>query len=214
MSRLSHAVVVASLIVSATELRAQRAPGWILGAGVSTGGALAGTGLHAEGGRITRRIRFGRYAAPLRIDAFYHAGASTESPFACERVRPLYCLGRENSSRVFGATVGPVFTTGEGRSLPAMYVLPVAVGAYRGRTKIEETRGPAAICISAGESVPCADNPPWGTVSSMRSRAAVGFGTGLGISIGRGASGGFVELRAHRWGRRDVIALVTAGVRL
>jgi hypothetical protein len=144
-----------------------------------------------------RRRRRPRPTAHLRTEVFYQGGTVTGSLFACDRVEPLYCLGRSDENRIAGAAVFVrIVSPWYGRF--RFYIDPIGAGVYHRRTKSAELQGPTATCLIDGELVSCPNNPPWATFEYGSSRTSVGANTGLGIVANIGAARIFAEFRAHR----------------
>jgi hypothetical protein len=119
------------------------------------------------------------------------------SPFACERVEQLYCLGRTDENRIGGAAVF-VRATSRWFGSTQFYFDPIGAGVYHRRTRSQEFQGPTGLCVVDGQVVSCPDNPPWATFDYRTSRTSLGVNTGFGMLAQLGGLRVFAELRAHR----------------
>lgn len=103
------------------------------------------------------------------------------------------CPGRDDQTTLAGAGLA---LTLEGSFLGRVRTYGRAGGGvYHQVVRTTEFEGPAAWCIAGGQSVPCADNPPFGSYTQKLRRTGPGVFGAVGMRV-RGVAG-FVEMGLH-----------------
>lgn len=204
-----------SLLLAPASLLAQRGSVTMgAGVGVTQSDALSGGAFHVQASapiaQITER-------AWVRAEALFQQGTVTGSPFSCERVKQLYCLGRTDRNRILGiGTQLRLDLTPAGRAV-RLFLTPIGVGLYQRRTRSTETQGPAAICVVDGQITSCPDNPPFQSFTVQETATALGWSTGAGVDLDLFGIRTFADVRLHqlldgRESKAGALAL-SAGVR-
>ena len=156
---------------------------------------IVGTGQHVQVSALLAPLS---HSMHIRGEFLYGSAEGSGSPFSCAQVEQVYCVGRRDETRQYGAGLSVVWD----RSVPLgpfrPYAVPLGVGVYHRQTASTEHQEPTAICVIGGEIVACPNNPPSATVRYDTDRTGVGVSLGGGLQtriIGR--ANAFIELRAH-----------------
>jgi hypothetical protein len=167
-----------------------------LGGGMALLGAgeISGVGQHVQ---ATMRLTPRGSLLHLRGELLYGSATGSGSPFACERVPTIYCLGRADQTHQYGGGVSVVgdapFTWGPFQP----YGIPLGIGVYHRQTHSTESQGPTTICLIGGELVSCPNNPPFETFRYTTRTAGFGVNIGAGLRTRVGDAQLFAEVRAH-----------------
>ena len=190
---MKKALLLAALVLP-LPATAQLGPSIGMGRGVLQTDDLMADAYHVQAGvqlaRITDHVT-------VRGEALLQQGAAHASPLSCEQARQVYCFGRTDEQRLFGAGAHvridlPEFVRGV-----HAYLTPVGIGAYYLRTDSRESEGPAGVCIQDGALTACADTPPFTDFSRTASILSLGGTTGAGLQAQLGRMRVFAEFRAH-----------------
>jgi hypothetical protein len=167
-----------------------------LGGGMAVLGAgeIAGVGQHAQ---ASVRVTPDGGVFHLRGEVLYGSAEGSGSPFACERVPDIYCFGRSDQTRQYGAGVSVVGDAPFSWGPFQPYGIPLGIGAYHRRTHSTESQGPTTICIIGGEPVSCPNNPPFETIRYTTQTTGFGVNIGGGLRTRVGDAQVFAELRVH-----------------
>jgi hypothetical protein len=163
------------------------------GVGVTASSRVSGMAYH---GAASMPIAFMPSGVELRLEGMYQGGTVSGSPFACERVRQLYCLGRTDENRIAAAAF---FVRARAQPLGVwrFYFDPIGVGVYHRRTTSTESQGPTGICIIDDTLQSCPNNPDWATFSYRVSRTSLGANIGGGVEAEVARIRLFLEARTH-----------------
>ena len=165
-----------------------------VGYGAVSSGKLSGPAWHAQASAAFARLP-GDQPVHAGVYAMAQQGTASGSPLACERVRFPHCLGRDDQTTFGGAGLA---LTLEGSFLGRVRTYGRAGGGvYHQVVRTTEHQAPAAKCIVGGESVPCANNPPFGSLTHTRHRTGPGAYTAIGVHLRVGGVDGFAELGVH-----------------
>ena len=172
-----------------TDLPRMIGVGW---GGVSSG-KLSGPAWHAQGNAAFMRVE-GDQPLHAGVWAMAQHGTASGSPLSCESDL-VHCVGRDDRTTFAGAGVA---LTLEGSVLGRVRTYGRAGGGvYHQVVRTTEHQAPAAKCIVGGESVPCANNPPFGSLTHTRHRTGPGAYTAIGVHLRVGGVDGFAELGVH-----------------
>jgi hypothetical protein len=187
------AFLLAALVLP-LPLSAQLGPSIGMGRGVLQTDDLMADAYHVQAGvqlaRITDRVT-------VRGEALLQQGTANASPLSCEQARQVYCFGRTDEQRLFGAGAHVRFDLPEFVHGVHAYLTPVGVGAYYLRTDSHESEGPTGVCIRDGDLAACPDAPPFADFSRTTSTLSLGGSTGAGLEAQLGRMRVFAEFRAH-----------------
>ncbi len=190
---MKKAFLFAALVLP-LPLTGQLGPSLGVGRGVLQTDDLMADAYHVQAGvqlaRITPRVT-------VRGEALLQRGTANASPLSCEQARQVYCFGRTDEQRLFGAGAHVRVDMPELVRGVHAYLTPVGIGAYHLRTDSRESEGPRGVCIQDGDLAACTDTTPFADFSRTTSTLSLGGSTGAGLEAELGRMRVFAEFRAH-----------------
>lgn len=190
---MKKALLLAALVLP-LPATAQLGPSIGMGRGVLQTDDLMADAYHVQAGVQLARIND---QVTVRGEALFQQGTANASPLSCEQARQVYCFGRTDEQRLFGAGAHVRFDFPTIVRGVHAYLTPVGIGAYYLRTDSRESEGSTGVCAQDGDVAACADAPAFTHFSRTTSTLSLGGSSGAGLEAELGPMRVFAEFRAH-----------------